>query len=144
MGGNSRAGSNPALGISRVRFLPTRSSRTRTPILVRCLTLWSARCPTRTAGILLPALTRLNVVLARVAKRPPLHTRCNRGTLMTGMRWARLLEDVDCKLRRGAWYRVTHVTGLEAGVEGKRPPLALPSYATQIRATPPPAWSGLP
>src|SRR3989454_11262144 len=117
MGGNSHAGSNPALGIRRVRFLPTRSSRARTPILVRRLTLWSARCPTRTTAILPPALTRLNVVLARVAKRPPLHTRCNRGTLMTGMRWARLLEDVDCKLRRGAWYRVTHVTGLEAVVE---------------------------
>src|SRR2546425_695449 len=122
MGGNSRAGSNPALGIRRVRFLPTRSSRARTPILVRCLTLWSARGPTRTTAILPPALTRLNVVLARVAKRPPLHTRCNRGTLMTGMRWARLLEDVDCKLRRGAWYRVTHVTGLEAAEVAATPP----------------------
>src|SRR3989442_10575356 len=63
---------------------------------------------------------------------------------MTGMRWARLLEDVDCKLRRGAWYRVTHVTGLEAVVEVNRRPLAVPSYAIEIVATPPRAWSVVP
>src|SRR2546427_5843755 len=71
---------------------------------------------------------------------PPLHTRSNRGTLMTGMRWARLQEDVDCKLRRGAWYRVTKVTGLEATVEVNRRPLAVPSYAVEIVATPPRSW----
>src|SRR3989442_14605156 len=63
---------------------------------------------------------------------------------MTGMRWARLLEDVDCKLRRGAWYRVTHVTGLEAVVGVNRRPLAVPSYAIEILATPPRAWSLVP
>jgi len=63
---------------------------------------------------------------------------------MTGMRWARLLEDVDCKLRRGAWYRVTHVTGLEAVVEVNRRPLAVPSYAIEIVATPPRSWSVVP
>src|SRR3989442_15939223 len=63
---------------------------------------------------------------------------------MPGMRGARLLEDVDCKLRRGAWYRVTHVTGLEAVVEVNRRPLAVPSYAIEIVATPPRAWSVVP
>src|SRR2546427_9180479 len=87
---------------------------------------------------------RLNVVLARFATRPPLHTRCNRGTLMTGMRWARLQEDVDCKMRRGGWYRVTQVTGLNAIVEVNRQPLAVPSYAIEIVATPPRCWTVVP
>src|SRR3989475_11007549 len=68
----------------------------------------------------------------------------NRGTLMTGMRWARLQEDVDCKMRRGAWYRVTQVTGLKAIVEANRQPLAVPSYAIEIVATPPRCWSVVP
>src|SRR3989441_8785590 len=68
------------------------------------------------------------------ATRPSLHTRRTRGTLMTGMRWARLQEDVDCKMRRGAWYRVTQVTGLKAIVEVNRQPLAVPSYAIEIRS----------
>src|SRR2546426_854113 len=68
----------------------------------------------------------------------------NRGTLMTGMRWARLQEDVDCKMRRGAWYRVTQVTGLNAIVEVNRQPLAVPSYAIEIVATPPRCWTVVP
>src|SRR5438309_10112762 len=87
---------------------------------------------------------RLNVVLARFATRSPLHTRCIRGTLMTGMRWARLQEDVDCKMRRGGWYRVTQVTGLNAIVEVNRQPLAVPSYAIEIVATPPRCWTVVP
>src|SRR3989449_3249754 len=87
---------------------------------------------------------RLNVVLARFATRPSLHTRRTRGTLMAGMRWARLQEDVDCKMRRGAWYRVTQVTGLKAIVEVNRQPLAVPSYAIEIVATPPRCWSVVP
>ena len=87
---------------------------------------------------------RLNVVLARFATRPSLHTRRTRGTLMAGMRWARLQEDVDCKMRRGAWYRVTQLTGLKAIVEVNRQPLAVPSYAIEIVATPPRCWSVVP
>src|SRR3989441_13106739 len=87
---------------------------------------------------------RLNVVLARFARRPPLHTRRNRGTLMTGVRWARLEEDVDCKMRRGGWYRVTQVTGLNAIGEVNRQPLAVPSYAIEIVATPPRCWTVVP
>src|SRR5438309_9988535 len=68
----------------------------------------------------------------------------NRGTLMTGMRWARLQEDVDCKMRRGGWYRVTQVTGLNAIVEVNRQPLAVPSYAIEIVATPPRCWTVVP
>src|SRR2546426_12707083 len=87
---------------------------------------------------------RLNVVLARFATRPSLHTRRTRGTLMAGMRWARLQQDVDCKMCRGAWYRVTQVTGLKAIVEVDRQPLAVPSYAIEIFATPPRCWSVVP
>src|SRR2546428_6552160 len=63
---------------------------------------------------------------------------------MPGVGGARLQEDVDCNLRRGAWYRVTKVTGLEATVEVNRRPLAVPSYAVEIVATPPRAWSVVP
>src|SRR3989442_4531138 len=63
---------------------------------------------------------------------------------MAGMRWARLQEDVDCKMRRGAWYRVTQVTGLKAIVEVNRQPLAVPSYAIEIVATPPRCWTVVP
>jgi hypothetical protein len=63
---------------------------------------------------------------------------------MAGMRWARLQEDVDCKLRRGAWYRVSHVTGLEAIVDINRRPLAVPSYALEIVSTPPHTWTVVP
>ncbi len=63
---------------------------------------------------------------------------------MTGMRWARLTEDVDCNLRRGAWYRVNHVTGLEAVVDVNRRPLAVPSYALEIVSTPPRRWTVVP
>src|SRR5256712_1171042 len=86
----------------------------------------------------------ITVVLARFAPRPPLHTRSNRGTLMTGMRWARLQEGVDCKMRRGAWYRVPQVTGIKAIVEVNRQPLAVPSYAIEIVATPPRCWTVVP
>src|SRR3989442_14414797 len=87
---------------------------------------------------------RFNVVLARFATRPPLHTRCNRGTFRPGLRWARLQEDVDCKMRRGGWYRVPQVTGLNAIVEVNRQPLAVPSYAVEIVATPPRCWTVVP
>jgi hypothetical protein len=63
---------------------------------------------------------------------------------MAGMRWARLQEDVDCKLRRGAWYRVSHVAGLEAIVDVNRRPLTVPSYALEIVSTPPHSWTVVP
>jgi Zn finger protein HypA/HybF involved in hydrogenase expression len=63
---------------------------------------------------------------------------------MTGMRWARLQEDLDCKLRRGAWYRVSHVAGLEAIVDVNRRALAVPSFALEIVSTPPHSWTVVP
>jgi hypothetical protein len=63
---------------------------------------------------------------------------------LKGMRWGRLQTDVDCKLRRGAWYRVKHVAGLEAIVELNRQPLAVPSYAIEIVSTPPRCWTVVP
>ena len=33
---------------------------------------------------------------------------------MSGMQWGRLQVDVNCRLRRGAWYRVTELASLKA------------------------------
>src|SRR5438552_19155839 len=44
-------------------------------------------------------------------------------------------------MRRGGWNRVTQVTGLNAIVEVNRQPLAVPSYAIEIVATPPRCWT---
>jgi len=60
---------------------------------------------------------------------------------MSGFRWARLQVDGGCSLRRGAWYRVTRVAGLEAVVDVNRQPHAVPSYLLQIVATPPRCWT---
>ncbi|HUL49471.1 MAG TPA: hypothetical protein VLT79_05575 [Gemmatimonadales bacterium] len=63
---------------------------------------------------------------------------------MPGFKWARLQADVNCALRRGAWYRVRHVTGLEAIVEVNRLPQAVPSFLLQIVSTPPKRWTVVP
>lgn len=63
---------------------------------------------------------------------------------MTGIQWARLSADVDCSLRRGAWYRVTAVGGLEATVDIGRKPQAVPSYLLQIVTAPPRRWTVVP
>jgi len=60
---------------------------------------------------------------------------------MAGFRWARLQTDVRCALRRGAWYRVTQVAGLQAVVDVNRQPHAVPSYILQIVTTPPRCWT---
>jgi hypothetical protein len=63
---------------------------------------------------------------------------------MTRMQWARLQADVNCALRRGAWYRVTSVAGLEAVVDINRQPHPVPSYLLQIVSTPPRRWTVVP
>ena len=60
---------------------------------------------------------------------------------MPGFRWARLQADVPCSLRRGAWYRVTKVAGLQAVVDVNRQPQSIPSYLLQIVSTPPRRWT---
>jgi hypothetical protein len=63
---------------------------------------------------------------------------------MTGIQWARLSADVDCSLRRGAWYRVRAVGGLESTVEVGRKPQSVPSYLLQIVTAPPRRWTVVP
>ena len=65
---------------------------------------------------------------------------------MAGFQWGRLQADVDCSLRRGAWYRVRTVAGLEATVEvgHNRNPQSVPSFLLQIVTAPPRRWTVVP
>ena len=63
---------------------------------------------------------------------------------MTGMRWGRLQADIDCHLRRGAWYRVTKLASLEAVLDVNRKPVSVPQYLLQVVSTPPARWTVVP
>ena len=63
---------------------------------------------------------------------------------MAGIQWGRLQADVDCALRRGAWYRVTALGGLEAIVDVGRKPQSVPSFLLQIVSAPPRRWTVVP
>ena len=60
---------------------------------------------------------------------------------MAGIQWGRLQADIDCALRRGAWYRVTAIGGLEVIVDVGRKPQSVPSYLLQIVSAPPRRWT---
>ena len=59
---------------------------------------------------------------------------------MPGM-WARLQADLNIRLRRGAWYRITQLGPLQAVVEVRGRPLAVPSAFLQVVESPPRTWS---
>ncbi|MGH7700200.1 MAG: hypothetical protein ACREMJ_06755, partial [Gemmatimonadales bacterium] len=63
---------------------------------------------------------------------------------MVGMQWGRLQADVNCRLRRGAWYRVLRVASLEAVVDVNRKPLPVPRYLLEIISSPPRRWTVVP
>ncbi|HXF94563.1 MAG TPA: hypothetical protein VNI61_00535 [Gemmatimonadales bacterium] len=63
---------------------------------------------------------------------------------MPGLRWGRLQLDVDCHLRRGAWYRVVELQGMQAVVDVNQRPLPVPRYALEVVSTPPKRWSVVP
>jgi len=63
---------------------------------------------------------------------------------MAGRQWGRLQADVDCSLRRGAWYRVTAIGELEAVVDIGRKPQSVPSFLLQIVSEPPRLWTVVP
>ena len=63
---------------------------------------------------------------------------------MTGMRWGRLQADVNCQLRRGAWYRVTQLASLEAVLDVNRKPVTVPQYMLEVVSTPPAQWTVVP
>ena len=63
---------------------------------------------------------------------------------MPGLRWGRLQLDIDCNLRRGAWYRVLDVQGMEIVVDVNQRPLPVPRFAVEIVSTPPKRWTVVP
>src|SRR5213596_4146238 len=61
-----------------------------------------------------------------------------------GMQWGRLQVDVNCALRRGAWYRVARLASLEAILDVNHRPLKVPHYLVQVVSRPPTRWSVVP
>ena len=54
---------------------------------------------------------------------------------MADVRWARLESDVNCRLRRGAWYRVAGLTSAEATLDVNREQVPVPlTTSGQVRA----------
>src|SRR5437660_965718 len=59
---------------------------------------------------------------------------------MAGM-WARLRADLNVRLRRGAWYRITQLGPLQAVLEVRGRSLEVPSAFLQVVDSPPRTWS---
>jgi hypothetical protein len=59
---------------------------------------------------------------------------------MAGM-WARLQADVDCNLRRGAWYRLLKMDGLAAVVDVNHRPVPVVRAFVQVANSPPRRWT---
>jgi hypothetical protein len=57
------------------------------------------------------------------------------------MLFARIQADVPLKLRRGAWYRVLHLTDLQAVIEVNRRPVGVLRAWLEIKERPPLQWS---
>lgn len=57
------------------------------------------------------------------------------------MVWARLQADVNCKLRRGAWYRLIKAQGLAAVVDVKGTPVPVVRAFLQMSNSPPRKWT---
>src|SRR6266480_2014434 len=58
--------------------------------------------------------------------------------------WARLRVDVNCGLRRGGWYRVVQVTGVEAVLEVSPEPVPVPRRLLETVFRRPFRWSIVP
>jgi len=60
------------------------------------------------------------------------------------MVWARLQADVNCNLRRGAWYRLIKSQGLAAVVDVKGTHVPVVRAFLQMSNTPPRKWTVVP
>jgi hypothetical protein len=60
---------------------------------------------------------------------------------MTERLYARLREDVNLRLRRGAWYRVLKVEGLKAILEVNGRKVLVAAPLLEIVKRPPPRWT---
>src|SRR2546427_4820818 len=58
--------------------------------------------------------------------------------------WARVRARTNCTLRRGAWYRVTRLTPLEAVLEVNQRPVHVPRPFVQVLPLRPRMWSVVP
>ena len=63
---------------------------------------------------------------------------------MAGQQWARLRADVNCDMRRGAWYRLLRVASLEVVVDVKGKGIPVPRPFVEILATAPQHWTVVP
>jgi hypothetical protein len=63
---------------------------------------------------------------------------------MSEMHWGRLQMDVNCQLRRGAWYRVTERASLKAILDVNRQLLAVPHFLIEVISAPPRRWTVVP
>lgn len=63
---------------------------------------------------------------------------------MHGMQWGRLQVNVNCQLRRGAWYRVTRLAALNAILDVNRRSLLVPHYLIEVVGNPPRRWTVVP
>jgi len=63
---------------------------------------------------------------------------------MQTSKWARLIADVNCGLRRGAWYAVRQLRALEATLDVPKKTLTVPRHLLQIVTRPPPIWALVP
>src|SRR5712691_3742130 len=63
---------------------------------------------------------------------------------MAGFQWARLQVDVDCPLRRGAWYRLLNLTSSEATVDVRGRPVPVPRAQLQLSVERALRWTVVP
>lgn len=63
---------------------------------------------------------------------------------MQPTRWARLHNDVDYQIRRGAWYRVLKLGPVDAVLEVNRKPTPVPRAFLEFAARPPAMWTLVP
>ena len=60
---------------------------------------------------------------------------------MAPLHWARLHVDVNCHLRRGAWYRVLRLLVRDVVLDVPGKPLTVPRSYLSLSLTPPSRWS---
>jgi hypothetical protein len=58
--------------------------------------------------------------------------------------WARLQADVNCRLRRGGWYRVLWLAPVEAVLDVNASPVPVLIPFLEIRHSPPRRWTVVP
>ncbi len=63
---------------------------------------------------------------------------------MAGQQWARLRADVNCDMRRGAWYRLLKLASLEVVVDVKGKGIPVPRPFVEILTTAPQRWTVVP